>query len=60
MKLEFTPVLKDSNGNVVATLPVVDFPYTPNVNMDAEIEIVHDPASSNGHPLPRPKTAPKF
>lgn len=42
-------------SGVVTKLNVIDIPYTVSVDMDVELELVH-----NGGPLMRPKTPPKL
>lgn len=59
MKIKSTHELIDDNNNVTQ-LGTTEKTYSTGVDMDIEIEMVHDPSSSTGHPLPRPKTAPKF
>lgn len=59
MKIVSIHYIEDSNG-IRTLLNETESSYTSGVNQDIEIEIVHDPDSSIGHPLPRPKTAPNF
>jgi hypothetical protein len=44
------------NGVTAVTFPDVDINYTPNVDMDVELELVHGP----GGPVLRPKTPPRL
>lgn len=59
MKIVSKHFLEDSNGQQTS-IGETEKSYQTGVNMDVEIEVVHDPSSSTGHPLPRPKTMPKF
>ena len=55
--IEVTIVIKGSNGQVMETFAAEVMDYTTNVDMDVELELVHD---DNDAPSVRPKHRPKF
>ncbi len=55
--IEVTVVIKGSNGQVQETFSAQVMPYTTNVDMDVELELVHD---ENGSPSVRPKNPPTY
>ena len=54
--VKITTKIYNSTGTELFDLGTEEMDYTSNVDMDIELELVHD----TGGPIVRPKEAPKF